>query len=160
MNYETLLAINWVIYYAALTIWAILIVALIWSLVKRRKKNIIRIIKFSINSLIMLVGWAFVIELALMVRAPVAGTKSESVKVLRSLIEHQFNDLLIAFVFCMILVLINLAFYYLIEKKQNKRDILWLLIFSILVMVFCIWFTGEYAFYGLMQDIDKHFGST
>jgi hypothetical protein len=145
-------------FYLALIVWAVLIVTLLTGLVKRNWLLVKRIIKYLINSVVFFIAWMFILELALVVRTPFLSTKQASIKELENWIsKNQIENVYFTLVAVLVLFGINLFFYFKIEHKQNRRDILILAISAIIVLVFGIELAGQNAYYGLLEEINRHF---
>ena len=143
---------SWVIYFFSWTIWIALTIALAYGIIRRKWDWVKRLTKYAVNSAVFLVGWSFYLELALIVRSPILITKQTSLESLRAWIwDHQFTDILISLITIVILLGINLLFYYKIESKRHKSDILVLTLSTVFILVACIWFTGEDTYSGFIQ---------
>jgi hypothetical protein len=149
----------WVGFYLALIVWAILVVVLLTGLVKKKWLLVKRSLKYLINSIVFLIAWMFILELALVVRTPFLSTKQASIKELENWISrNQIENVYVALGTVLVLFGVNLLFYFKVEHKQNKRDLLILAISAIIVLAFGIELAGQNAYYGLLEEINRHFG--
>ena len=152
---EIFLAGTYIVY----AIWTILIVILLVALFKRNWTVVKRALKYIVNSIVFIIAWMFIIELALIVRPPFYETKETSSIALKSWVErYQINDIYIALTVIAILLVINLFFHFKVEKRTYNKDLFILTIFDSVVLSVGIWLTGQSAYYGLMQEINRHFG--
>jgi formate-dependent nitrite reductase membrane component NrfD len=160
MDYALSNTLVWIGTYTAWLVWSFLGLVLVIALLRKNFPLAIRMIKYLLNSSVFFVGEGIILELALAVRPPISATKETSITDLQSLIKHhQLNDVYVSVIVIFILFLINLLFYYKFEKRRNKKDIAILAIVSAFILGFSIWLNGQYAFFGLMQEINRHFGS-
>ena len=157
MNHQVTMTLGWFAYYFASTVWVVLLILLLKGLFKKEWNLVKRISKYIINSIVFLTGWMFYLELALIVKAPILVTKQAYIKSLKEWIwNYQFTDILISSLVVLILVGINLLFFYKIENKKHKVDLLILTLSAIVVLAFWIWFTGEDSYYGLLEERNRH----
>jgi len=159
MDYQLTSNLMWIGTYIAYIIWTILAIVLLISLVKRNWDLTKRTLKFILNSSVFIIALMFIFELALIVRPAIYETKQASSVALKLWIKaYQIKDAYIALIVLAILVGINLLFHFKIEKGQHKKDLFILTVFDTLVLSFGIWLTGQSAYFGLMQEINWHFG--
>jgi len=145
--------------YIAYVIWAILTIVLLIALFKRNWTLLKRTLKYILNTIVLIIAWMFIMELALIVRPAIYETKEASSIALKSWIEnYQINDIYIALIVIVILFMINLFFHFKVEKRAHKKDLFVLTIFDAVILFIGVWLTGQSAFYGLMQEINRHFG--
>jgi hypothetical protein len=159
MDYELtnriLLAGTYIVY----AIWTILIVVLLVALFKRNWTQVKRILKYTLNSIVFIIAWIFIVELALIVRPAFYETKEASSIALKSWIKsYQINDIYFALTTIVILFVINLLLHFKVEKRAYNKDLIVLIVFDAVVLFVGIWLTGQIAYYGLMQEINRHFG--
>jgi hypothetical protein len=144
--------------YIAYTIWAILSIVLLTSLFKRNWQLTKRTSKYLLNSVVFIIAFMFIVELSLFVRPPIYETKKASAMALKSWVEnYQVKDIYIALATTSILFGVNLFFYFKIEKKRHRKDLFLLTIFDAFILSAGIWLTGQDAYWGLMQEINRHF---
>jgi hypothetical protein len=125
---------------------------LLYGLAKRNWVLVKRILKYVINSSVLLLGWSFYLELALIVRSPIVITNEASIDSLKEWIwNHQFKDILISLTTIGILLGINLFFYFKVEKSNNKYDPILLIMISTIFLSYCIWVTGKDTFSAFTQ---------
>lgn len=142
----------------AYTTWAILLITLLISLLKKNWPLFKRTLKYLINSLVFVVVWLMILELALIVRPPLGKTKGASIQALENWVIHeQVEDVFVGLVAIIILLAINLFFYYKIEKKKFRTDLFILTLSDSIVLGLGIWLTGQLAYTGLLQEINLHF---
>jgi RsiW-degrading membrane proteinase PrsW (M82 family) len=146
-------------FYATWVIWAILLTILLTGILKKNWQVVKRAIKYIINSIVFIIAWMFYLELALIVKPQILSTKQSSILALENWIrENQIEDIYTSIAVILILLSINLLFYYKIEHKKNKKDLLILALFAIAVLSFGIWLTGQDAYFGMLEEINRHFG--
>ncbi len=144
--------------YTAYSIWTILAFLLLIALIKRRWIFLKRLLKYTLNTSVFLIASAFILDLALIVRPTFYETKEKSSIALKVWIrEHQLNDIYIALTAIIILLGINLLFHFKVERKENKKDLFVLITFDTIVLFAGIWLTGQSAYFGLLQEINRHF---
>lgn len=142
---------SWILYYFSCTVWIALLLALAYGIIRKRWYLVKRFTKYAINSSVLLVGWSFYLELALIVRSPILITKEASLASLRNWIwSYQLKDIMISLVTTIILLGINFLFYYKVENKKHKSDLFVLTLSIISILAICIWFTGEDTYYGFL----------
>ena len=158
MNHQITNSLIWTGYYAALIIWSALFVILIIAWIKRQWALLKRMVKYLIHSSVFVIAWGFILELALYVRSPILVTKEASIDSLKGWIrDHQIGQLYISIVVIVILLGINLLFYFKIERKENGVDLYVLPLCTTAVLAFSIWLTGADAYYGLLEELNRHF---
>ena len=148
---------SWVFYFISWTVWIVLVIILLYGAIKKDWKLVKRSAKYAINSIALFVGWSFYLELAVIVRSPILITKEASLESLREWIwNYQFKDILISLLTIIILLGINLVFYYKFENKKNKLDIILLPILVTIILAICIWYTGQDTLVGFIQERNRH----
>ena len=159
MDFQLTNDLLWTGTYIAYTIWIILSVVLFTALFKRNWQLTKRTLKYFLNTIVFIIAWMFIMELALIVRPAIYETKEVSVVALKSWVEnYQVKDIYIALTVIFILFGMNLLFHLKIEKKRHGKDLLILTFFDAFVLSAGIWLTGQDAYWGLMQEINRHFG--
>ena len=159
MDFQLTNDLLWIGTYIAYTIWIILSVVLFTALFKRNWQLTKRTLKYFLNTVVFIIAWMFIMELALIVRPAIYETKDASAVALKSWVEnYQVKDIYIALTVIFILFGINLLFHLKIEKKRHGKDLLILTFFDAFVLSTGIWLTGQDAYWGLMQEINRHFG--
>jgi len=148
---------SWISYYFSWTVCIFLFIGLVYGFIRRKWNVVKRFCKYAINSSVLLVGWSFYLELALIVRSPILITKEASLDSLRDWIwDYQFKDILTSLVTIFILLGINLLFYFKIENKKYKSDLFILTISAITILAIFIWFTGVDTYSGFIQERNRH----
>ena len=123
-----------------------------WALVKRT-------LKYILNTIVFIIAFIFILELALIVRPAIYETKEASSIALKSWIKNcQINHTYIALTVIAVMFVINLFFHFKIEKRAHRIDLIILTAFDAAILFIGIWLTGRSAYYGLMQEINRHFG--
>ena len=159
MDYELTNKIISIVFYTAYFIWTALGILLLTALVKRNWKLLKRTLKYALNTTVFIIAMGFIWDLALIVRPAIYETKEQTSIALKSWIrEHQLNDVYVASVTILILLTINLIFHFKVESRQNKKDIYILTTLDTLILFAGIWLTGQSAYFGLMQEVNRHFG--
>lgn len=142
----------------AYTIWIILLVILFTALFKRNWQLTKRTLKYFLNTVVFVIAWMFIMELAVIVRPAIYETKEASAAALKSWVEnYQAKDIYIALTVIFILFGMNLLFHLKIEKMLHGKDLVILTFFDAFVLFAGIWLTGQDAYWGLMQEINRHF---
>jgi hypothetical protein len=158
MNYELTNTLIWIGVYTAYVIWTILAILLFTFLIRRKWVLLKRTLKYTLNTTVFLIAWMYIFELAIIVRPSIYKTKEETSIALQSWIsKHQLNDVYFALTTILVLLAINLLFYFKVEYKKNKKDLLILTTFDTLILFAGIWLTGLSAYFGLMQEVNRHF---
>ena len=158
MDFQSLNTFTWILTYIVYTVWAILFIALFVGLFNKNWTLFKRTLKYLTNSLVFIIAWTMILELALIVRPPISTTKEASIKALKNwIIEKQIKDVYIALVTIIILFAINLLFYYKVEHKKFRKDLLILTLSDSIVLALGIWLTGQLAYIGLLQEINLEF---
>lgn len=99
--------------YMAYIIWSILFSVLLFSLFKRNWELAKRTLKYLLNTIVFIIAFMFILELALIVRPAIYATKEASAVALKSwIVNHQFKDIYSALTTILILFGINLFFYF------------------------------------------------
>ena len=158
MNFQLINNLLWTGAYLAYGVWIILAIALLTGLIKRKWSLVKRALKYIINSIVFIIAWMFILELALIVRPPIRETKQASIIALQNWIHNtQIEDIYGAFIVTILLLSINILFYYKVDNRSYKRDLLILTLSDITVLSLGIWLTGQHAYFGLMLEINRHF---
>ena len=159
MNHQLTNNLTWIGFYATWFVWGILLFTLLKGIMTKNWQLVKRIIKYIINSFVFIIAWMFFLEMALIVKPQILSTKQSSILALESWIhENQMEDIYTSIVVILILLGINLFFYFKIERKKNKKDLLILALFAIAVLSFGIWIAGQDAYSGMLEEINRHFG--
>ena len=159
MDFQLANDLIWIGSYIAYIIWTILSVVLLISLFKRKWELTKRTSKYLLNTVVFIIAFMFILELTLIVRPAIYETKEASAAALKSWVEnYQVKDIYIALDTILILFGVNLFFYFKIEKKRHRKDLFVLTIFDAFILSAGIWLTGQDAYWGLMQEINRHFG--
>ena len=159
MDYQSINTLFWIAFYATHATWPVLFTVLFIALFKRKWNLLKRASKYLLNTSVLIFAWAFYMELALIVKAPIRKTKEASSIALKSWIkEHQTTDIYIALIVVLVLSAINLLFYFRVENKRHQEDLLILAIFDVFILTVSIWLMGQSAYVGLMQEINRRFG--
>lgn len=109
----------WTGTYIAYTIWIILSVVLFTALFKRNWQLTKRTLKYFLNTVVFIIAWMFIIELALIVRPAIYETKEASAVALKSWVENfQVKDIYISLIVILILFGMNLLFHF--EKPRER----------------------------------------
>ena len=159
MNHQLTNNFTWIGAYAAFTVWTILVIILLTGLIKKNWQLVKRAFKYLLNSVVFIVAWMFFLELALVVRPPILLTKQDSINALENWIsKNQIEDIYYGLTVTLILLVLNLFFYFRVEHKEHKMDLTILTLSAILVLSFGIWLAGQDAYFGLLEEINRHFG--
>jgi hypothetical protein len=158
MGYELINELTWIGVYIAYVTWTILGILLLIALMKRNWGSFKRTLKYVLNTVVFLIAMMFVLELALFVRPAIYTTKEETSLALKAWIrQYQLNDVYFALTAIVVLLATNLLFHFKVEHKQNRKDLFILTIFDTLILAAGIWLTGQSAYLGLMQEVNRHF---
>ena len=158
MNHELTIKLIWIGYYLAWITWIALTIFLLIGLLRKDWFLVKRTLKYIINSVVFWVAFMFVLELELIVKAPILATRQQSIAALQKWINHhQVVDVYYALVVLIILLSINLFFYYKLEQRRHKKDLIILSLGAIVILSFSIWLTGQDAYFGLLEEFDRHF---
>jgi hypothetical protein len=150
MRHELTTSLLWFGYYMALAVWLLLILLLITGALRKRWDIVKRGSKFLINSSVFVLAYSFYIDMAVIVRPP------GSEPLLRKWVnQHVTNYLYISVIAAIILLAVNLLFYKRIEKYRHKADVFILTLLDIIVMFSGAWLSGENAYYGLLQELNR-----
>jgi uncharacterized membrane protein YoaT (DUF817 family) len=71
---------------------------------------------------------------------------------------HLVKDIYVALFTVIVLFGINLFFHFKVEHKRHRKDLVILSLFDIFVLSLGIWLAGQSAYFGLLQEINRHFG--
>lgn len=160
MNYEFTANLLFAgVCFACLT-WVILAAILLNAAFKRNWILATRILKYILNTVVYIIALGFVFELAMIVRPEIYATKEESSTELKLWIQsYQIDNVHIALLVISLLFAFNLLIHIKVDHRRNSIDLIILTAFDAFVLFFGIWLTGQSAYYGLMQEINRHFDS-
>lgn len=160
MDYQLTNDLLWAGTYFAYAIWTILSIVLLIALLQKNMALAKRALKYALNTIVFIIALMFVMELAIIVRPAIYETKEASSNALKSWIKnYQIKDTYIALTVIAVLFVINLFFHFKVEKRAHKKDLFILTAFDVVILFIGVWLTGQSAYYGLMQEINRHFVS-
>lgn len=149
-HYLTMFLIK-VAFYAVVAIWFVLGVWLLVGLVTKKRKVIKRASKYLINSVVFLVAYTFYMELAIIVRPPVGVSELREWAT-----QHLVADLWTAAATAGILLVINGFFYWKVESRTHKVDLLVLMVFDTLILTGGAWLASQDAYLGLLEEANRN----
>ena len=150
MSQELTSTLLWFGYYIAFAVWLLLILLLIFGTLRKRWDLVKRSSKYLINSSVFLLAYSFYFDMAVIVRPP-----GSELQLRNWVTEHVISYLYISVIAVTILLAVNFLFYRKIEKRRHKADLFILAAFDIVILVCGAWLSGQDAYYGLLQEINR-----
>lgn len=142
---------------AAVAIWTVLALRLLYGLVKRKGNTIKVTIKYILNTVSFLFVYAVYFSFFIVVQAPHGKTKDESVKILNDWVRQEsFEWSLWALLLTALLVLFNIVYQLRIENIKDYKQVILLTISNGLIMGFGIFLGLSNALVGLTEEINRH----
>ncbi|WP_133259723.1 hypothetical protein [Pseudochryseolinea flava] len=142
---------------AAVAIWTVLALRLLYGLVKRKADVIKETIKYILNTVSFLFVYAVYSSFSIVVRAPHGKTKDDSIKMLNDWVRQEsFDWSLSALLLTALLILFNIVYQLKVEKVKDNGQIILLTISSGLIMAFGIFLGSSNALVGLTEEINRH----
>lgn len=142
---------------AAVAIWTVLALRLLYGLVKRKGNIIKETIKYILNTVSFLFVYAVYFSFFIVVQAPHGKTKDDSIKMLNDWVRQEsFDWFLWALLLTALLVLFNIVYQLRIEKIKDSKQVILLTISNGLIMGFGIFLGSSNALVGLTEEINRH----
>jgi hypothetical protein len=151
MNHEIIITLTRVFSYFTILVWILLGLLLLLNIFRKKWNAVKRVSKYLVNSIVFIIVFSFNLELALIVRAPVDKEH------LQGWINKQVqSDIYISLNAVLVLLLINYFFYKKVDQDRHKYDLFFLALFDILVLLTGAWLSGQNAYFGLLEEINRN----
>lgn len=158
MHYNDVVGIFFVCKYLAFGVWGFLFFQICWFVYRKNYDRLKRTILYALNTIVFLFVWAYSIDLAMIVQAPIKDTWESSVTALReSASEHFQEQLLISLIVVCVLTVFNLFYARYVLKKTKHVTIVMLCVADSTVLIAGSLLACALFVTGLMSEINGHF---
>lgn len=159
MSYEVL---GWILlcgFFACWVVWGILLLAMTYHLIKKNFPAFRISLLITLNTLLFIAGWGYVVKLAMIVNFRELDTYEASVAELkRRGIEYFWNFTWWTLFFVVVLGVFNYLYLRFIHKKVEWKLMMKLAIGELVFLLLCAWLAVQDYYTGLMGEINMHFG--
>jgi len=158
ISWATQQTIIWIGHFAAFASWALLAILIVRHLIKKDWIPFKIVLLYALNSLSFLFAWWMILSTALIVVAPIADTREQSVDILWSEAKRYFTDhaqfgVIALFSF----VVFDLLYMRLLVRRSVIRHSIILFGANAVVLFSAVYLSvGTYCT-GMLQEIDRHF---